>query len=165
VVTGDLDWGLLGVGAAVGAVLVVIDETLRKATSRFALPPLAVGLAIYLPSAVTTPVVLGSVVGWVYDRWCEKSAKPEAAKRMGVLMASGLIVGESLFSVALAGLIVASNKGEPLALVQEFEGPATWIGLAAFAALTVGLYRWARGMADKKGEAVAIEEPPAAAPR
>ncbi len=163
VVTGDLDWGLLGVGALVGAVLVAVDETLRK-TSRFALPPLAVGLAIYLPSAVTTPVVLGSVVGWVYDRWCEKSSKPEAAKRMGVLLASGLIVGESLFSVALAGLIVASNKGEPLALIQAFEGPATWIGLAVFAALTVGLYRWSRGMADKKGDAAAIDEPPAAAP-
>jgi putative OPT family oligopeptide transporter len=165
VVTGDLDWGLLGVGGLIGAVLVAVDETLRKATARFALPPLAVGLAIYLPSAVTTPVVVGSVVGWVYDRWCEKSAKPDAAKRMGVLLASGLIVGESLFSVALAGLIVASNKGEPLAVVQAFEGPATWIGLAVFAALTVGLYRWAKGMADRKGDAIVLDEPPAAAPR
>jgi putative OPT family oligopeptide transporter len=163
VVTGDLDWGLLGLGGLLGAVLVAIDEGLRK-TTRYALPPLAVGLAIYLPSAVTTPVVVGSVIGALYDRWCEKSRKPDAAKRLGVLLASGWIVGESLFGVALAGLIVAAGKGDPLALVSDFAGPATWIGLALFSVIAALSYRWVHGLADKAGDPHATDDTAQAAP-
>lgn len=165
VVQGDLDWNLLGLGAVVGAVLVAIDETLRRTTRRFALPPLAVGLAIYLPSAVTTPVVAGAVIGWVYDRWAEKGRRAEAAKRMGVLLASGLIVGESLFSVALAGLIVVTSKGEPLGLVSGFEKPAMAVGVLVAATMMTLLYRWTRAKAEAEGGKAALSEPPESAPR
>ena len=165
VVQGDLAWNLLGLGAVVGAVLVAIDETLRRATRNLALPPLAVGLAIYLPSAVTTPVVVGAVVGWLYDRWAEKGRRAEAAKRMGVLLASGLIVGESLFSVALAGLIVATSKGEPLGLVSDFEKPAMAIGALVVAAMMTALYRWTRAKAEAEGGAAVLSDPPESAPR
>jgi putative OPT family oligopeptide transporter len=164
VITGELNWGLLGIGGLVGGVLVAIDETLRRTTARFALPPLAVGLAIYLPSAVTTPVVVGAVVGWAYDRWAAKGSRPEAAKRMGVLLASGLIVGESLFSVALAGLIVATGKGEPLGLVSDFEKPGIVIGILVAAGMMTWLYRWTRAKAETEGDVAAIAEPPEAAP-
>ena len=165
VITGDLDWGLLGIGGLVGAVLVAVDETLRRTTTRFAVPPLAVGLAIYLPSSVTTPVVIGAAIGWAYDRWARKGARPDAAKRMGVLLASGLIVGESLFSVALAGLIVATGRGEPLGLVTDFETPALILGVVVFAALTIALYRWTRAKAEEDGGPAVIDEPPTVAPQ
>ena len=61
-----------------------------------------------------------------------------------MLLASGLIVGESLWGVALAGLIVATGKGEPLGLPfigAGFTPVAAVIGLAAFAAITAALYR------------------------
>jgi putative OPT family oligopeptide transporter len=144
VIGGSLDWGLIGIGVLVGAVLVAIDETLRR-TSRFSLPPLAAGLAIYLPTAVTVPVILGAVLGHAYDRWASRQAGPESARRLGVLMASGLIVGESLFSVALAGIIVGTGDDAPLALVGEgFEGAATVLGALAYAAAAFGLYAWIR---------------------
>ncbi len=165
VITGDLDWGLLGIGGLVGAVLVAIDETLRRTTKGLALPPLAVGLAIYLPSAVTTPVVVGALIGWTYDRWAEKGQRPEAAKRMGVLLASGLIVGESLFSVALAGLIVATGKGEPLGLVSDFEKPAIVIGILVVVGMITALYRWTRAKAETDGGLAVIDEPPQSAPQ
>ena len=143
VITGQLDWSLLGVGVLVGIVLIVADEALR-ATRRGSVPPLAVGLGIYLPSSTTAFVVVGAGVGWAYDRWADKLPSSESAKRLGVLLASGLIVGESLWGVALAGLIVATGKGEPLALVGDaFAKSAVWLGLIAFAALTAGLYGWA----------------------
>ena len=44
VLGGDLDWGLIGVGALIGAGVIVIDEVLTR-TSRFRLPPPAVGWA------------------------------------------------------------------------------------------------------------------------
>ena len=66
VITGQLDWTLLGVGVLVGIVLIVVDESLRAA-KRGSVPPLAVGLGIYLPSSTTAFVVVGAVVGWAYD--------------------------------------------------------------------------------------------------
>ena len=142
VITGQLDWSLLGIGVLVGVGLIVVDEALR-ASRRGSMPPLAVGLGIYLPSSVTAFVVVGAVIGWAYDRWADRLPYGEGVKRLGVLLASGLIVGESLWGVALAGLIVGTGKGEPLALVGDgFHGPAAGLGLAAFAAITAGLYRW-----------------------
>ena len=66
VIGGNLQWGLIGVGALVGAGLVLVDELLRR-TGRFSLPPLGAALAIYLPSSVTVPVILGAFSGWVFD--------------------------------------------------------------------------------------------------
>ena len=146
VITGQLDWSLLGVGVLVGIALIILDETLR-ATKRGAVPPLAVGLGVYLPSSVSAFVVVGAVIGWAYDRWADRTPQAERIKRLGVLLASGLIVGESLWGVALAGLIVATGKGDPLAVVGDgFGKAAIWIGLAAFAAATTALYRWVSGM-------------------
>jgi putative OPT family oligopeptide transporter len=142
VISGSLDWGLIGIGALVGAALVAVDEILRR-TGRFSLPPLAAGLAIYLPTAVTIPVIIGAVLGYAYDRWASRQGRPESAKRLGVLMASGLIVGESLFSVALAGLIVGTGRDAPLALAGDsFEGASTIVGAIAYAAAALGLYAW-----------------------
>ena len=92
VITGQLDWSLIGVGVLVGIVLIVLDEALR-ASRRGSIPPLAVGLGIYLPSSTTAFVVVGAVVGWAYDRWADRLPNAESAKRLGVLLASGLIVG------------------------------------------------------------------------
>ncbi len=95
------------------------------------LPPLAIGLGIYLPMGVTSPVVIGAVAGYFYDRWADGTLKPEFAKRMGVLMATGMIVGESLFGVLYAGIVVASGNNSPFALVGDgFCGPRTdrWSG-------------------------------------
>ena len=54
--------------------------------------------------------------------------------------------------MALAGLIVATGKGEPLAVAgQGFAGLAAPIGLAALAALTAGIYRGIAGAAKPAG--------------
>jgi hypothetical protein len=92
----------------------------------------------------TLPVVIGSIIGHYYD----KRTKTEVAQRTGVMLASGFIVGDGLFGVLLAGLIVVTGKGAPLALVgDDFATPALFIGLAVFAALTAWLYRRTAQMA------------------
>ena len=48
---------------------------------------------------------VGALIGWFYNRWAERAANPAFAERLGVLMATGLIVGESLFGVAFAGIV------------------------------------------------------------
>jgi putative OPT family oligopeptide transporter len=140
VIQGQIDWGLIGSGALVGIGIILADELLRV-TGRFRLPPLAVGLGIYLPASTTAPVVLGAVLGWFYNRWANGRSNAEKAKQLGVLTASGLIVGESLFGVLLAGLIVVSNKANPLSLVGDsFASAATAIGAIAFVLVVLGLY-------------------------
>jgi putative OPT family oligopeptide transporter len=141
VITRELNWEMLGVGAVLGVVLIILDEILR-AKKWLRLPPLAVGIAIYLPMSTTLPVVTGAIIGNWYDNRAKRKKDPEHAKRLGTLVASGMIVGESLFGVLLAALIVASGSDAPLGLVPADFPYATWIGIASFAALIVLLYGW-----------------------
>jgi len=141
VIEQKLNWRMLGLGMGLGAAVVALDEFLA-ARKWLRLPPLAVGIGIYLPMSATLPVVIGAVIGHWYDRRAAHAANPEHAKRLGVLVASGMIVGESLFGVLLAGLIVALSTDAPLGLVPADFAPANWIGLAAFAGLIVLLYGW-----------------------
>ncbi len=144
VIEGNLDWSMLGVGVLVGALLVGLDEALRHGTRKMSCPPLGVALAIYLPSAVTTPLIVGAVIGYFHDRRALASGPAgEARKRLGVLVASGLIVGESLFQVLMAGLIVATNEASPLAVVGPgFAAWSDWLALLAFFAVPLTVY-WA----------------------
>jgi len=141
VIEQKLNWRMLGIGAGLGVVVVAVDEFLA-ARKWLRLPPLAVGIGIYLPMSATLPVVTGAVIGHWYDRRAARKSSPAHAKRLGVLVASGMIVGESLFGVLLAGLIVALSTDAPLALVSADFAPANAIGLAAFAGLIAVLFGW-----------------------
>ena len=145
VLGGNLDWNLIGIGALIGVAVVIIDEAL-KATKRGSMPPLAVGMGIYLPMALTLLIPLGALLGWFYDKWAKTSRNPEFAERLGVLMATGLIVGESLYGVFFAGIVAATNKDTPLAITEP-SSLAIPLGLIIFAALTLGLYAWTRSQA------------------
>jgi len=144
VIGGDLKWDLIGYGALIGLALVALDYILKKSSNRkYSCAPLGVGLAIYLPSAVTSPVVVGAIAGYFFEKAVRGKKHGEAASRLGVLVMSGFIVGESLFNVALAGLIVLTNKGEPLAIANSMSEATTMLtALAVAAAVVVGLYRW-----------------------
>ena len=143
VVGGKLNWNMIEIGAVVGAGIVFLDEILRMA-KLLRIPPLAVGLGIYLPMEATLPVVVGAVIGWIYNR----SVRGEHAERLGVLVASGMIVGESLFGVLNAGLIVGFNKDAPLAVVGS-SFPADTVGVLGFVGLIIVLYSWLMRRARK----------------
>ena len=145
VLGGNLDWNLIAIGAGIGVVVVIIDELLRK-TKRGALPPLAVGMGIYLPMALTLLIPIGALLGWFYDKWAARAPVPEFAQRMGVLLATGLIVGESLFGVIFAGIVAATNKDAPLAILAEYPLVSA-VSLIVFAAAVLGLYAWTRRQA------------------
>ena len=141
VIGGNLNWSMIGIGALVGLGVIALDETLGL-LKRLRIPPLAVGIGIYLPMSATFAVVVGSVIGHWYNKQTVRMPQPARAERLGVLVASGLIVGESLFGVLNAGLIVALSNDAPLALVPAEFAPATFIGTLSFVALIVLLYRW-----------------------
>ncbi len=93
-----------------------------------------IGIGIYLPMAVILPVVIGAIGGWFYDRWAAKRPNASFAHRMGVLTATGMIVGESLFGVLYAGIVAGSGSDAPLAVTGAGYAPyAPWVGLVLFA--------------------------------
>ncbi len=149
VLQGELDWTLIGIGAAGGVLVILIDEALGSLKLP-RLPPLAVGLGVYLPMATTIIAVVGAVGGWLFERSVAGRPGEGPARRLGVLLASGFIVGESLIGVAIAALVVFSGKDTPLALVGDrFQPFATALTVVAFAAAAVGLYRWIAGLARR----------------
>ena len=129
VITGDVPWNMIGLGAGIGVAIIILDEFLGFAKKGPRLPPLAVGLGIYLPTSTTLMVVVGALVGAWFDRYAERRENADATKQLGVLLASGLIVGESLLAVIYAGIVGFSGIQDPLALVgPSFGTPAIFIG-------------------------------------
>ena len=162
---GDLDWKLIGWGAAIGAVVVLIDELLKK-TKRGSLPPLAVGMGIYLPMALTLLIPVGALLGRIYDKWAARSSNPEFAQRMGVLLATGLIVGESIAGVVFAMIVGATRQDTPLALIAENPW-AMPLSIVVFAVAIAGLYAWTKNQAASAPDLPEdhIEPPREMAPR
>ena len=84
-------------------------------------------------SASTLGLFIGALIG---------GRLADRVGRRGVLIASGLIVGESLVGVVLAGIIGASGSSAPLALVgDDFAGTADGLGLGVFAIVALFIAR------------------------
>jgi putative OPT family oligopeptide transporter len=141
VIGGDLNWTMLYAGMALGVALVILDELLG-AMKWLRLSPLAVGIGIYLPMSATLPVVMGAVIGHIYDNWTRATPSPEYSKRLAVLIASGMIVGESLWGVINAGVISASGNAAPFQLAPTDFAWINWVATAVFILLIVWLYTW-----------------------
>jgi putative OPT family oligopeptide transporter len=143
VITGEIDWTLIRTGGLIGVCIILLDEILARTTRHMRVPPLAVGLGIYLPTQSTLMIVVGAVAGWLFDQRANRTPRPEATKQLGVLLASGLIVGESVIGVVISAIVVFSGVTAPLALVGSgFETAGRIIGGLAFAVIAVVLYRW-----------------------
>ena len=136
----QLAWEYIYLGMGLGVLLVIVDQLLKRHTDNLCLPPLAVGMGIYLPPSLQTPLVIGAVMGYFLNKKLKENKGEEGQQngmRRGTLFASGLIVGESLVGVALAGIIVVSvtsgGSDSPLALVgKDFAGMAEMLGLVVF---------------------------------
>ena len=81
VIAADIDWSLIRMGALHRrrhhrARL----RSSPKTTKHMRVPPLAVGLGIYLPTASTLMIVVGTIVGWFYDRARRSHARIRKAR-------------------------------------------------------------------------------------
>lgn len=149
--THQLNWTMILIGMAVGVGLILVDQVLMRTCRVARIPVLAVGIGIYLPPTVAAPIVAGAVLAWLLERVLRRRAaeagKPyeqfaDAANRCGVLIASGLIVGESLVGVLMAGIIGAAGTDAPLAIAgEDFAKPASYLGLAVFVLVAVLFWR------------------------
>ncbi len=134
-----LPWNLVGLGAAIAVVIIIIDKSLEAKKSAFRAPVLAVAVGIYLPIELAVPIFAGGCLNHLVK---SRSAKPRGEgleTDNGVLIASGLITGEALMGILIASLIAAKA---PLPNWSPAIGP--WLGLAALIGVAVHLTRTAR---------------------
>jgi putative OPT family oligopeptide transporter len=131
VLSGTLPWGLVlsGVGLAIGALLCSVS-------------PLAFAIGVYLPLATMAAIFLGGCVRGVAERGATAAAKQDGVDP-GVLAASGLVAGEGLAGVLVAGLV--AGQVVPRSLPPRISGLAgDVVVVAMLLAVCAFLYRAAR---------------------
>jgi putative OPT family oligopeptide transporter len=143
IVGGEMPWALILFGMALAVALILI-----KAPS-----PMLVAVGMYLPPETTGAIFLGGclkvLVEWRAKRTGLVGEAGVRVESTGTLVASGLIAGESLTGVVLAGLVLVSERFSSLSGVL-FGIPAfafvdtpvgAWLALVPLAALAWLLVR------------------------
>ena len=141
---GKLPWGMIAIGAGIGAAIIALDEWLKARGAKFRVPVLAAAIGIYLPLELMVPIFLGGLLSHFVQRKHKVSDDDEEEKdrihRPGTLFSAGLITGEALMGIAIAIPIVVSGSADVLALPEAWHFNQ-WIGLAVLAVVGWLLYR------------------------
>ncbi|HET8819593.1 MAG TPA: oligopeptide transporter, OPT family [Xanthomonadaceae bacterium] len=141
---GELPWGMIGLGAIVGAAIIGLDEGLKRRGSSFRVPVLAAAIGIYLPLELMVPIFLGGLLSYLVERKHRLARGDEDARdrihRPGTLFAAGLITGEALMGIAIAVPIVVAGRPDVLAMPEGLQF-GQLVGLAVLAVVGWLLYR------------------------
>lgn len=140
---GELPWTMIGIGAGIGAVIIVLDEILKKTGAAWRSPVLACAVGIYLPIELSVPIFAGGFVAHLVERRFppgDAEGDRERIHQKGTLFSAGLITGEALMGIFIAIPIVVVGSSEVLALPEglRFGG---WLGLLMLAVVAVLLHR------------------------
>jgi putative OPT family oligopeptide transporter len=137
-----LPWPLVGIGAAIGIGVILVDRRLEASGSELRLPVLGVALGIYLPLKLSAAIFAGGVIAAAAGRVAARSEEPS---RLGLLFAAGLITGEALMGIVLAipitlGALWPGLSPDPFMLFEA--APAGgWPGVVILTLVAGRLYR------------------------
>jgi putative OPT family oligopeptide transporter len=129
----SLPWTLVAIGAAIAIVVEL-----------FRIPSLAFAVGVYLPVSVMFPVFLGGLLRMILERRAANDSERLARRDRGILFGSGLVGGEGLIGVMIAGAAgYAVSRGQtPWRLGDAWAGAAAeWLALAVFVTLVVIFWR------------------------
>jgi len=130
IVGGDMAWPLVIVGILMGFALIMIEV---RSVMLFA-------VGMYLPLGTTFAIFVGGVIRWITDKMRDSRGLNDAQKarvdNAGVLTASGLIAGEALCGLVIAGLV---GSGHNVTLLKW--APPFVAALIALIVLVVALIR------------------------
>lgn len=140
---GELPWMMIGIGAAIGVVIIIVDSLLKKSGAAWHFPVLACAVGIYLPVELSVPIFAGGLVTHLVERRFppgDAEGDRERIHQNGTLFSAGLITGEALMGIFIAIPIVVFGSADILALPDalHFGG---WLGLAMLLAVGVLLYK------------------------
>lgn len=92
----ELPWTMVGWGVGLALLILLADIPLALKNSSFRLHVMPVAVGIYLPAELSVPILLGGILHWMISR-----SRSDAPAKHSVLLASGVIAGESLMGVGL----------------------------------------------------------------
>ena len=131
----SLPWTLVVIGAGIA----VIVELLR-------IPSLPFAVGVYLPVSTMVPVFFGGLLRMILERRAATNLERDARRDRGILFGSGLVGGEGLIGVVIAGAAgyAVSRGQEPWSLGDEWAGAAAeWLALALLVGLVASFWRLA----------------------
>jgi putative OPT family oligopeptide transporter len=134
----ELPWGMIMIGAGLGIAILGVDLALRRSGSkhRAHLMPIAVGM--YLPFGLATPILIGGLIAHLHSRGVPAADQNRVLHR-GVLFSSGVIAGEALTAVGLAGLAAMGIATRDLGLSPFIQTTISVIVASAIVAVFVSL--------------------------
>jgi putative OPT family oligopeptide transporter len=126
IVGGDMPWPLVVVGIFFGIGMIMMQVR----------SPMLVAVGMYLPFETTFAIFLGGIFrslgDWLAKRRGLNSAQMARVENAGVLAASGLIAGESVFGLIWAAFIATGLAASQSSALQTIEGWARRITAAQF---------------------------------
>ncbi|HQV72179.1 MAG TPA: oligopeptide transporter, OPT family, partial [Dokdonella sp.] len=128
---GELPWTTIGIGAAIGAAIIIFDLWLQASGRKFRVPVLACAIGIYLPIELMVPIFLGGLLAHIVERkmgGSRNEAEHGQIHRKGMLFSAGLITGEALMGIFIAIPIVLTGRADVLALPENMQFGG-WLGL------------------------------------
>ena len=138
IVGGQMAWGLLGIGVALGLVMILAG----------ARAPMLIAVGMYLPFETSSAIFVGGAMKWLVDRaMARRSAEArQQAEDKGTFIASGLIAGEAIMGIVLAAVFLAGAPSftRMLTGADEFgwlPSAGGWLSLAAFLSIGYALVR------------------------
>ena len=139
---GQLPWNIIYIGAVIAILIIIADQYLKRRNSTFRLPVLAVAVGLYLPFELDSSIFVGGLLAYFIQKTCKKSTNKDQANNAGLLLASGLITGEALMGILVAGLTVFIIKsGIDPSTFKIFTSPSSWTGLLIFFLIILYVYK------------------------
>jgi putative OPT family oligopeptide transporter len=131
IVGGEMAWPLVLVGVALGISMILV-----KVRS-----PMLFSVGMYLPLETTFAIFIGGVIRGIVDKIRDRrglnAAQKARVENAGVLAASGLIAGEALMGLVVAGVVAwLALRAAPGAKV-EFPQLTVFAGVGPYLAIAV----------------------------
>ena len=148
---GELPWTTIGIGAAIGAAIIILDLWLQASGRKFRVPVLACAIGIYLPIELMVPIFLGGLLAHIVERKMGGARNEEEhgqIHRKGMLFSAGLITGEALMGIFIAIPIVLTGRADVLALPENMQFGG-WLGLLLLSVIAWLLFRYATKPEEK----------------
>ena len=132
---GNLPWNFVYIGAAIAIIIILLDIRQEKRESEFRIPVLAVAVGIYLPIELTVPIFIGGMI----NHLAKKTGTSAASEENGLLLASGLITGETLMAIFIAVPIFITGSKDWWPAFPGYD----FLGIFSFLAIIYWIYNTA----------------------
>jgi putative OPT family oligopeptide transporter len=136
IVGGEMAWPLVIAGMFFAVALILIKSP----------SPMLIAVGMYLPFQTTFAIFVGGLIKLAVDKISAKKVENDSEREIvhntGLLIASGLVAGEALIGIILAGFVGAGiSLNEIFGLAKDFEG-FWYLGVAVFIILAYVLIRY-----------------------